>query len=208
MQVRLKAETIASGMRDLVEAWHARNELYEHNVECERLVRELRALDAWLCAQDALVHHTEHLLGGGHESVEGVEALLKRHDDLESTLAAMRPRFELISRESRPEKALRELREREAASRRQAHAQLQIERRREAERKKRLEQRRVDERRRTQEIIAIVGQQQQPQSTSSLMSIAVDSMVIDSESSTAVQSLSQVRLFYSELLNLQFIGES
>ena len=180
--MRAKVETVTAGMRNLSETWHARADLYEQNLEYNKLLREIKLLDAWLTAQDALAH--TDVLG---DSVSSVEALIKQHSDFENTLRAMQQRFELLSRESRLEIAMRELREREALSKQKADAQFELERKREAERKKRLEQRRMDERRRTQEIVALVANHQQPQIPSSVV-IPIDTSEPVSESLSQTMS--------------------
>ncbi len=146
-----KVEAVRAGNRGLLETWQSRQELYEQNLEYSKLLREIKYLDAWLSAKDGFVH--TDLLG---DSVQGVEALLKQHDDLEGMLRAMQERFESLKRENKLEKTLREIRQREMESRQQQEREMEEERRKEAERRRRLEKRRQDERRRTQEIISIV----------------------------------------------------
>jgi spectrin beta len=179
--VNAKIETVTTGMRNLQETWHARADLYEQNLEYNKLLREIKLLDAWLSAQDAVAH--TDVLG---DSVSAVEALIKQHADFESTLNAMRSRFDLLSRESKLEVAMRELREREAVSKQKADAQIELEKKKEAERKKRLEQRRMDDRRRTQEIVANIQQTQQQQPTT--VSIPIEY----NDSTGEINSLSQV----------------
>lgn len=138
--------------RNLNETWASRQDLYEHNLEYNKLSREIKLLDAWLTSKDSYVN--TDLLG---DTIASVEAQLKQHDDLESMLRAMESRFEALKQENKLERTLRELKERESAQRAQADQQLEDERRKEQERRRKLEMRRQDERRRTQEIIANIS---------------------------------------------------
>lgn len=147
-----KKDSIQAAWRNLSETWLSRQDLYEHNLEYNKLSREIKLLDTWLSSKDSYVN--TDLLG---DTIASVEALLKQHDDFESMLKAMEIRFEQLKRENKLEKTLRELKERENAQRLQADMQLEEEKRKELERKKKLEMRRQDERRRTQEIIANIS---------------------------------------------------
>ncbi len=147
-----KTEAIRAGNRSLLETWQSRQELYEQNLEYNKVLREIRYLDAWLSAKDGFVH--TDLFG---DSVQSVETLLKQHDDLEGMLKAMEERFESLKKENKLEKTLREIRQREMESREQQERNFEQEKKKEAERKRKVEKRRQDERRRTQEIISIVS---------------------------------------------------
>lgn len=151
-EIRGKKESCVSSWRNLNETWTSRQDLYEHNLEYNKLAREIRLLDAWLTSKDAYVN--TDLLG---DTIASVEDQLKQHDDFRSMLEAMEPRFEQLKRENKLERTLRELKERESAQRAQVDLQLEEERRKELERRRKLELRRQDERRRTQEIIANIS---------------------------------------------------
>ena len=152
-----KVEAIRGTNRNLLETWQSRHELYEQNLECNKLLREIRLLDAWLSSKDGCVH--TDLLG---DNVASVEALLRQHDDFEGMLAAMEGRFGSLRGEDRLERTLRAIRERERESKEEQERNFEQERRREAERRRKVEKRRQDERRRTQEIISIVSQPNHP----------------------------------------------
>lgn len=129
--------------------------MYEHNLEYNKLSREIKLLDAWLTSKDAYVN--SDFLG---DTIVTVEEQLKQHDDFRSMLEAMEPRFEQLKRENKLERTLRELKERESAQRAEVDLKLEEEKRKEQERRRKLEMRRQDERRRTQEIIANISSHQ------------------------------------------------
>lgn len=148
-----KIQIIQTNSNNLLETWSSRQELYEQNLEYNKLLREIKYLDAWLSSKDAFVH--TDILG---DSVTSVESLLKQHEDFERMLKAMETRFGNLRVENKLEKKLKEIKEREEANRIKADAQFAEEKKKEAERKQKMQQRRQDERRRTQEIIASQNQ--------------------------------------------------
>ena len=150
-----KIQIVQTNNNNVLETWSSRQELYEQNLEYNKLLREIKYLDTWLSSKDAYVH--TDLFG---DSVSSVETLLKQHEDFERMLNAMETRFGNLKVENKLEKKLKEIREREVANRIKADAQFEEERKKDAERKRKLEQRRQDERRRTQEIIANVAHSQ------------------------------------------------
>lgn len=148
-ELRSKKEAILAAQKNLSETWQSRQQLYEQNLEYNKLTRELKLLDTWLSSKDSIVN--AHRLG---DTISQVDALIKEHDDFEIMLKAMEYRFENLKKENKLEKTLRELKLKENANRQQADAQFEEEKKKDAERKKKLEQRRQDDRRRTQEIIS------------------------------------------------------
>jgi spectrin beta len=151
-EIRSKTDALIGANRSLLDTWQSRQDLYEQNLEYFKLLREIKVLDAWLSSKDAFVN--TDVLG---DNVLSTETLLKQHSDFEQMLNAMEVRFESLKRENRLERTLKELRQKELASKRQADAQFEEEKKKDAERKRKLEKRRQDERRRTQEIIANVS---------------------------------------------------
>jgi hypothetical protein len=150
-EIKSKIEAIKLMNRSLFETWQSRQDLYEQNLEYNKLLKEIKWLDAWLSSKDSFVN--TDMLG---DSVSAVEKLLKQHDDFASMLQAMENRFDSLKRENKLEKTLKEIREKEMAQKQQQDAQLELEKRKEAERKKKIDKKRQDDRRRTQEIISIV----------------------------------------------------
>lgn len=118
-EVRGKKDACMSSWRNLNQTWSSRQDLYEHNLEYNKLSREIKLLDGWLTSKDAYVN--TDLLG---DTIASVEAQLKQHEDFESMLRAMESRFEQLKRENKLERTLRELKERENAQRVQADAQV------------------------------------------------------------------------------------
>jgi len=149
-EIQSKADAVQSAYKSLNETWQSRQELYEQNLEYNKLSREIKYLDTWLSSKDGFVH--TDMLG---DSVSSVEALLKQHIDFENMLVVMQERFDQLRNESKLEKTLKELKQKELENKKQADTQFAEEKKKDAERKRRLEKRRQDDRRRTQEIIAI-----------------------------------------------------
>lgn len=146
--VKGKIEAINTANKNLLETWHSRQDLYEQNLEYSKLSRDIKLLDDWLTSKDALVH--TDIVG---DSVSAVESLIKQHQDFEKMLDAMENRFDALKRETKIEKAFKELKQREMAQKEQYDLQIEEEKKKDNERKKKLEKRRAEERRRTQEII-------------------------------------------------------
>ena len=136
----------------MLDTWQSRQELYEQNLEYFKFLREIKLLDAWLSSKDGFVN--TDMLG---DSVSSVETMLKQHGDFEQMLVSMAERFEGLKQENKLERTLKELKQRELASKQRADAQFEEEKRRDLERKRKMEKRRQDDRRRTQEIIANVS---------------------------------------------------
>jgi len=151
-EIKSKIEVISSANRNLLETWQSRHDLYEQNLEYNKLFREIKLLDAWLSSKDSYV--STDLLG---DSVQSVDGLIKQHVDFERMLNAMGNRFDSLKKENRLEKTLKELKKRELEHKKQSDAQLEDEKKKEIERKKKMEKRRQEDRRRTQEIISIVN---------------------------------------------------
>ncbi len=147
--VKGKIDAINAANRTLIETWQSRQDLYEQNLEFNKLSRDIKILDDWLTSKDSYVH--TDILG---DSLTSVESLMKQHVDFEKMLDAMDTRFESLKRETKLEKAFKELKQREMAHKQNADLQFEAEKKKENERKKKIEKRRQEERRRTQEIIA------------------------------------------------------
>jgi spectrin beta len=147
--VRGKLDAIQAANRTLIETWQSRQDLYEQNLEFNKLSRDIKLLDDWLTSKDSFVH--TDIIG---DSLTSVDSLLKQHVDFEKMLEAMDDRFESLKRETKLEKAFKELRARELQHKQHADQQFEVEKKKENERKKKIEKRRQEERRRTQEIIA------------------------------------------------------
>ena len=150
-EIKSKTDTIRSLNRNLFDTWQSRQELYEQNLEYNKLLKEVKILDSWLSSKDSFVN--TDVLG---DSVSSVEKLLKQHDDFNNMLLAMEQRFDNLKKENKLEKILREIKQKELAQKQQADAQVEQEKKKDAERKKKIDKRRQDDRRRTQEIISIV----------------------------------------------------
>ena len=151
-EVKSKIDTIIALNRNLLDTWQSRQELYEQNLEYFKFLREIKLLDTWLSSKDGFVH--TDVLG---DSVSSVETMVKQHHDFEQMLLSMADRFEHLQQENKLEKSLKELKQREMASKQQADAQFEEEKKKDMERKRKMEKRRQDDRRRTQEIIANVS---------------------------------------------------
>jgi hypothetical protein len=152
-ETKSKIEAIVEANRNLLDTWQSRQELYEQNLEYFKFMREIKLLDAWLSSKDGFVN--TDMLGG--DSISSVETMMKQHSDFEQMLLSMADRFESLKQENKLERTLKELKEREMASKKRADAQFEEEKKKDMERKRKMEKRRQDDRRRTQEIIANVS---------------------------------------------------
>ncbi len=197
-EIKSKIESIQIANKNLLDTWQSRQDLYEQNLEYNKLMREIKLLDTWLSSKDSFVN--TDLLG---DSLTSVEELIKQHGDFENMLKAMEQRFGILKQESKLERNLRELKQKEILSKQKANDQFEQEKKRDQERKKRLEQRRQDERRKTQEIMAIVASssnQQLPQS----VSIQIDQIQNNDEPTMLPQLIKHA----SSTLNLNSIQTS
>lgn len=170
-----KIDVIRTSNTNLLDTWQSRQELYEQNLEYNKMLREIKLLDGWLSSKDSFVH--TDILG---DNVQSVEALLKQHDDFEGMLSAMEHRFENLKKENKLEKTLRELKQRELENKQQQEKNFEQEKKKEAERKKKMEKRRQDDRRRTQEIISIVTGPSQVLSQTPQINVPIE--IVDNES--------------------------
>ena len=146
--VKGKVDAINNANKNLLETWQSRQDLYEQNVEYTKLSRDINLLDSWLTSKDSLVY--TDILG---DNISSVETLIKQHQDFEKMLDAMENRFDALKRETKLEKAFRELKQRELAQKQQNDLKFEEEKKKDNERKKEIEKRKQNERRRTQEII-------------------------------------------------------
>lgn len=178
-----KVDAIRSTNKNLLDAWQSRHDLYEQNLEYNKLLREIKLLDSWLSSKDSFVN--TDLLG---DNVQSVEALLKQHDDFEGMLVAMETRFNNLKKENKLERTLREIRQRELENKAQQEKNFEQEKRKEQERKRKMEKRRQDDRRRTQEIISIVTQ---PSSQAATQQVIVPIELSESEAKKSASSFTK-----------------
>ncbi|RUS85999.1 hypothetical protein EGW08_006269 [Elysia chlorotica] len=81
--VREKLETLNHEKHTLLELWEERRVLYEQCMDLQLFLRDTEQADTWMTKQEAFLVNDD--LG---DSLDSVEALIKKHSDFEKSLAA------------------------------------------------------------------------------------------------------------------------
>ncbi|UYV70522.1 SPTAN1 [Cordylochernes scorpioides] len=82
-EVRDKLVTLAQEKQVLLSLWEERHILYEQCMDLQLFYRDTEQADTWMAKQEAFLSNDD--LG---DSLDGVEALIKKHEDFEKSLAA------------------------------------------------------------------------------------------------------------------------
>ncbi|KAK6196167.1 hypothetical protein SNE40_001445 [Patella caerulea] len=82
-EAREKLQTLAAEKQSLMELWEERRILYEQCMDLQLYIRDTEQADAWMTKQEAFLANED--LG---DSLDSVEALIKKHNDFEKSLAA------------------------------------------------------------------------------------------------------------------------
>ncbi|ESO95207.1 hypothetical protein LOTGIDRAFT_202396 [Lottia gigantea] len=82
-EAREKLQTLATEKKTLMELWEERRILYEQCMDLQLYIRDTEQADAWMTKQEAFLANED--LG---DSLDSVEALIKKHNDFEKSLAA------------------------------------------------------------------------------------------------------------------------
>ncbi|KAK7505097.1 hypothetical protein BaRGS_00003667 [Batillaria attramentaria] len=90
-EVREKLGVLESEKRSLLELWEERRILYEQCMDLQLFVRDTEQADAWMTKQEAFLVNED--LG---DSLDSVEALSKKHDDFEKSLAAQEEKIKAL----------------------------------------------------------------------------------------------------------------
>ncbi|XP_062606729.1 spectrin alpha chain-like isoform X6 [Saccostrea cucullata] len=90
-EVREKLVTLSKEKSSLLELWEERKILYEQCMDLQLFYRDMEHADAWMTKQEAFLANTD--LG---DSLDGVEALIKKHEDFEKSLAAQEEKIKML----------------------------------------------------------------------------------------------------------------
>ncbi|KAM9061272.1 LOW QUALITY PROTEIN: spectrin beta chain, non-erythrocytic 5 [Sarcophilus harrisii] len=102
-EVKEWLQELGDQLQELQEKWARRQELYKENWELQKLRQELEKADTWLSSREGLL--LDPNLGN---SVSDVEELLRKHQDLEKTLAAQEEKFDQLQRKTETDQKLLE----------------------------------------------------------------------------------------------------
>ncbi|XP_043836496.1 spectrin beta chain, non-erythrocytic 5 [Dromiciops gliroides] len=95
-EVKEWLQELGDQLRALQEKWEHRQGLYKENWELQKLRQELEKADTWLSSREGLL--LDPNLGN---SVSDVEELLRKHQDLEKTLASQEEKFDQLQRKTK-----------------------------------------------------------------------------------------------------------
>lgn len=90
-EVREKLQVLSSEKSSLLELWEERRILYEQCMDLQLFYRDTEHADALMTKQEAFLANKD--LG---DSLDSVEALIKKHEDFEKSLAAQEEKIKLL----------------------------------------------------------------------------------------------------------------
>ncbi|KAK7095430.1 spectrin alpha chain-like isoform X3 [Littorina saxatilis] len=90
-EVREKLSVLEFEKKSLLELWEERRIQYEQCMDLQLFVRDTEQADAWMTKQEAFLVNED--LG---DSLDSVEALMKKHDDFEKSLAAQEEKIKAL----------------------------------------------------------------------------------------------------------------
>ncbi|XP_058795855.1 spectrin alpha chain [Phymastichus coffea] len=90
-EVARKLESLASDKQALLELWEQRRILYEQCMDLQLFYRDTEQADAWMAKQEAFLANED--LG---DSLDSVEALMKKHEDFDKSLAAQEEKIKAL----------------------------------------------------------------------------------------------------------------
>ena len=90
-EVKEKLEQLESEKNSLLQLWEERRILYEQCMDLQLFYRDTEQADAWMAKQEAFL--TNEDLG---DSLDSVEALTKKHEDFEKSLAAQEEKVKAL----------------------------------------------------------------------------------------------------------------
>ena len=82
-EIQERLDTLAAARADLLTLWQERKELFDQCHDLQLLLRDAEQIEGWIAAQEATLANDD--LG---DSLDSVDALLKKQDDFEKSLAA------------------------------------------------------------------------------------------------------------------------
>lgn len=90
-EVARKLESLASDKESLLKLWEDRRVLYEQCMDLQLFYRDTEQADAWMAKQEAFLANED--LG---DSLDSVEALIKKHEDFDKSLAAQEEKIKAL----------------------------------------------------------------------------------------------------------------
>ncbi|GFT44789.1 spectrin alpha chain [Nephila pilipes] len=90
-EVKEKLVTLASEKQSLLSLWEERRILYEQCMDLQLFYRDTEQADTWMAKQEAFLVNED--LG---DSLDSVEALIKKHEDFEKSLAAQEEKIKAL----------------------------------------------------------------------------------------------------------------
>lgn len=82
-EIQAKIDQLAADREGLQQLWEARRIVFEESHELQLFLRDAEQVEGWIAAQETLLRSDE--LG---DSLDAVEALIKRHEEIEKALVA------------------------------------------------------------------------------------------------------------------------
>lgn len=90
-EVKEKLSTLQSDKHSLMALWEERRVLYEQCMDLQLFYRDTELADTWMAKQEAFLANED--LG---DSLDSVEALIKKHEDFEKSLAAQEEKIKAL----------------------------------------------------------------------------------------------------------------
>lgn len=90
-EVARKLNSLADDKSSLLSLWEKRRILYEQCVDLQLFYRDTEQADAWMAKQEAFLANED--LG---DSLDSVEALIKKHEDFDKSLAAQEEKIKVL----------------------------------------------------------------------------------------------------------------
>lgn len=90
-EVKEKLSTLAADKNSLLAMWEERRILYEQCLDLQLFYRDTEQADTWMAKQEAFLANED--LG---DSLDSVEALIKKHEDFEKSLAAQEEKIKVL----------------------------------------------------------------------------------------------------------------
>lgn len=90
-EVKEKLSSLESDKRSLIALWDERRILYEQCMDLQYFYRDTEQADTWMAKQEAFLANED--LG---DSLDSVEALIKKHEDFEKSLAAQEEKIKAL----------------------------------------------------------------------------------------------------------------
>ncbi|OQR70090.1 spectrin beta chain, partial [Tropilaelaps mercedesae] len=119
----------------LEETWNRRKHVYDQNLDVRKFMRDADQLNAWLTSQEPAL--TDANVG---DSLEAVEDLIKKHEDLTKVILSHEDKFKILERQTLLEQDFAQMRQREEQDK---QAQQQMREKDRLDQLRQVEQRRV-----------------------------------------------------------------